>query len=39
MELIDVSKAEVSDFDRFGYIIIGCPTWFVSRSDYDCKLL
>lgn len=35
VELIDVSKAEVSDFDRFEYIIIGCPTWNVGELQSD----
>jgi flavodoxin I len=35
VELIDVSKAEDSDFSRFDYIIIGCPTWNVGQLQSD----
>jgi flavodoxin I len=37
IELIDVSKSEISDFDRFEYIIIGCPTWNVGQLQSDWK--
>lgn len=36
VELIDVSKAEVSDFDHFEYIIIGCLTWNVTGKKVAC---
>ena len=37
MELIDVSKSKISDFERFEYIIIGCPTWNVGQLQSDWK--
>lgn len=36
VELLDVSKVEVSDFDRFEYIIIGCPTCNVTGKKVAC---
>lgn len=35
VELIDIAKAEESDFERFEYIIIGCPTWNVGQMQSD----
>jgi flavodoxin I len=35
VELIDVSKAIASDFTRFEYIIIGCPTWNIGQLESD----
>jgi flavodoxin I len=35
VELIDVSKMEASDFDRFEHIIIGCPTWNAGELQSD----
>ena len=35
VELIDISKAEPSDFERFEYIIVGCPTWNVGELQSD----
>ncbi len=34
-ELIDISRSEISDFARFEYIIIGCPTWNVGQLQRD----
>lgn len=33
--LIDISKAEPSDFENYKYIIIGCPTWNVGELQRD----
>jgi flavodoxin I len=37
VELIDIAKAEASDFGRFENIIIGCPTWNIGelQDDWD----
>jgi flavodoxin I len=35
VELIDVSRADASDFARFEYIIIGCPTWNIGQLESD----
>lgn len=37
VELIDVSKAEANDFERFENIIIGCPPWNVGELQSDWK--
>lgn len=33
--LIDISEAELSDFEGYEYIIIGCPTWNVGELQRD----
>lgn len=33
--LTDISKAELSDFEGYEYIIIGCPTWNVGELQSD----
>ncbi|MFM2315594.1 MAG: hypothetical protein RLZZ04_4872 [Cyanobacteriota bacterium] len=37
VDLIDISRAEASDFNTYDYIIIGCPTWNVGelQDDWD----
>lgn len=35
VELIDISQAELSDFEKYPYIIIGCPTWNVGQLQDD----
>jgi flavodoxin len=39
VELIDVSRAEASDFGRFENIIIGCPTWNIGELQDDSTTL
>ncbi|KJH70081.1 flavodoxin FldA [Aliterella atlantica] len=35
VSLTDISKAELSDFEGYEYIIIGCPTWNVGELQRD----
>ncbi|BAZ47201.1 flavodoxin (plasmid) [Chondrocystis sp. NIES-4102] len=37
VDLIDISRAEASNFNTYDYIIIGCPTWNVGelQDDWD----
>lgn len=35
IELIDISQAELSDFEKYPYLIIGCPTWNVGQLQDD----
>ena len=33
--LSDISKVELTDFEGYNYIIIGCPTWNVGELQSD----
>ncbi|MEN9225764.1 MAG: flavodoxin FldA [Thermostichus sp. HHBFW_bins_43] len=37
VDLIDISEASIEDFDKYNYLIIGCPTWNIGelQSDWD----
>ncbi len=35
VELIEISQAELSDFEKYPSIIIGCPTWNVGQLQDD----
>jgi flavodoxin I len=35
VDLIDVSKAESSDFEGYDFLIIGCPTWNIGELQSD----
>lgn len=35
VELIEISQAELSDFEKYSVIIIGCPTWNVGQLQDD----
>jgi flavodoxin I len=35
VDLYDISQTEPSDFEGYGYIIIGCPTWNVGELQSD----
>ncbi|MCJ2544531.1 flavodoxin FldA [Thermostichus vulcanus] len=37
VDLIDIAEASIEDFDKYNYLIIGCPTWNIGelQSDWD----
>jgi len=37
VDLIDISGARADDFERYQFLIIGCPTWNVGelQADWD----
>jgi flavodoxin I len=37
VDLIDISEASIEDFERYSYLILGCPTWNIGelQSDWD----
>ncbi|TFI54747.1 flavodoxin FldA [Mastigocladus laminosus UU774] len=37
VNLHDISQVDISDFDEYDYLIIGCPTWNIGelQSDWD----
>ncbi|WP_414574851.1 flavodoxin FldA [Anabaena sp. CCY 9402-a] len=35
VELHDVSQVELSEFNKYNYIIIGCPTWNIGELQSD----
>jgi flavodoxin I len=35
VDLYDISSADASDFEKYDYIIVGCPTWDIGELQSD----